>query len=464
VFFPVTTRSSFRSRRQQVAKAAGSTAVLVAAGLPLSRNYPANHHPFRASSHFLYLATARENNFLLLDGGKTTLFAEAPDRDDALWHGPRPELAQVAESEGVDEVCDVGQLAQRLEPLRDRLGVLPPQDGATRELLARVAGRPIAPNSPAGELDARDAAARKAMFEARLIHDEAAQDQLRAAAVVSSQAHLEGMRATRAAERESEIEAAISHVLRRHGMQYAYGPIATVRGEVLHSRASDNTVRPGDLFLCDMGGETPEGWASDITRTWPISGRFSKTQRAIYEVVLSANQRAIAKVRPGVSYRAVHEEAKRALVEGLVALGIFRGSVDGLLERGAASLFFPHGVGHLLGLDVHDMEDFGDFAGYAEGRVRSKAFGDRYLRLDRDLAPGMAVTIEPGFYQVPGILHDPALTGPLGEDLNLDVLAHYDDVRGIRIEDDVLCTSGEPEVMTHGCPKTVAELEAALHS
>jgi Xaa-Pro aminopeptidase len=453
-----------------VAGACDGVAVLVASGAPLARNYPANHYPFRPSSHFLYLSRlGRENSFLLLDGARTLLFTEAPDRDDALWHGPRPELSAVAEAEGVDEARPVEELPGILATLRDRVGFLPPQDPATRARVGEWLGRAIPARSPAppgdGELDhAPDAVVRRAIRDARLVHDDAALDQLRAAAVASAQAHLEGMRATLSAERESEIEAAITHVLRRYGMQHAYGPIVSVAGEVLHSRRHDQVVHPGDLVLCDVGGETPEGWASDITRTWPIAGRFSKTQRAIYEVVLAANQRAIERVRVGVSYRAVHEEAKRAMVEGLVALKIFRGSVDGLLERGAAALFFPHGVGHLLGLDVHDMEDLGDFAGYGEGRSRSATFGDRYLRLDRDLRPGMAVTIEPGFYQVPGILGDAALLAPLGDDLDLDVLALYSDVRGIRIEDDVVCTDGEPEILTRSCPKTVADVEHAIAS
>jgi Xaa-Pro aminopeptidase len=245
-------------------------------------------------------------------------------------------------------------------------------------------------------------------------------------------------------------------------MEDAYNPIVSVRGEVLHNHRHDGPLTPGDLLLCDVGGESPEGWASDITRTWPVSGKFSATQRAVYDVVLDAERRAIEKVRPGVRYRDVHETAKRAIVEGLCALGVLRGSVDGLLERGAAALFFPHGVGHLLGLDVHDMEDLGDRAGYAPGRTRSPRFGDRYLRLDRDLVPGMAVTIEPGFYQVPGILSDDALTGPLGADLDRAALARFADVRGIRIEDDVLCTTGEPEVLSVACPKDPAEVERAI--
>jgi Xaa-Pro aminopeptidase len=282
---------------------------------------------------------------------------------------------------------------------------------------------------------------------------------MRASAEASAAAHLAGMRATREAATEAEVAAAMIGELRRRGLGDAYGPIVTVRGEVLHNEHQRNPLSPGDLLLADVGGETPEGWAADITRTWPVSGAFSPTQRAAYDVVLEANQAAIAAARKGVRYRTVHEVAKRTLVAGLCDLGIFRGDVDGLIERGAAALFFPHGVGHLLGLDVHDMEDLGDRAGYAPGRARSPRFGDCYLRLDRDLEPGMAVTIEPGFYQVPAILEDEALTGPLGADLDRAVLARYADVRGIRIEDDVLITDSEPEVLTSAVPKEAAAIE-----
>jgi Xaa-Pro aminopeptidase len=245
-------------------------------------------------------------------------------------------------------------------------------------------------------------------------------------------------------------------VLRAAALDDAYGPIVTVHGEVLHASGYDHLAQAGDLLLADVGGETPEGWAADITRVWPVSGTFSPSQRTIYELVLEMQRQAIAAVAPGQSYRDVHEVAKRALVSGLSDLGILRGDVDGLLERGAAALFFPHGIGHLLGLDVHDMEDLGDRAGYAPGRQRSAAFGDAYLRLDRDLQPGMLVTIEPG------ILADERYTGAVGDDLRRAELARYADVRGIRIEDDVLVTPRGSEILTAAVPKEPAAVEAAM--
>ncbi len=459
---PKTSASAFAARRAALSARFPGPALL-AAGLPRARNYPANRHPFRASSHFLYLVGEPiAGAFLLLAEGKASIFAEPPDADDALWHGPRPSFADLKEALGLDAVRPVGELDGELA----RLGptaTIPPQDEETASFLTEKLGRPVKARSgaklAAGSIDL---ALADAISEGRLRHDRAAVDQLRFAAEISAGAHRAGMRATKGAKHEAEIAGAMIGELRRHGLGDAYGPIVTVHGEVLHNEHHKNPVAPGDLLLADVGGESPEGWAADITRVWPVSGKFTASQRAVYEVVLAAQKAAIAKVRKGTRYRAIHETAGRVIVEGLKALGVFRGEVDGLVERGAAAIFFPHGVGHLLGLDVHDLEDLGDRAAYAPGRTRSTRFGDCYLRLDRDLEPGMAVTIEPGFYAVPAILADPAITGAVGNDLDRAALERFADVRGIRIEDDVLCTEGDPEVLTRAAPKEPAEVEAAM--
>jgi Xaa-Pro aminopeptidase len=216
--------------------------------------------------------------------------------------------------------------------------------------------------------------------------------------------------------------------------------------------------------LADVGAETPEGFAGDVTRVWPVAGRFSATQRAAYEVVLASQLAAIAAIKPGVRYLDVHRAAGLALVEGLLGIGILRGDAADLYARGAAALFFPHGVGHLLGIDVHDMEDLGDRAGYAPGRTRATAPGDRYLRLDRDLLPGMCVTIEPGFYQIPRILTRPDEVGDLESALDRAELAHFADVRGIRIEDDVLVTETGCEILSAAVPKSITAIQDAMRA
>ncbi|MGZ3421486.1 MAG: aminopeptidase P family protein [Polyangiales bacterium] len=441
-------------RRTRLANALGDRAALIVAGLPRARNYPANRHPFRAESHFLYLVGSPiPGAALFIDGGKSTLFVEPPAPDDPLWHGEVEGLEALKRRLGVDEVRPIESLA-----VSAGTATIPSNDDTTAAFQSKILGRNVSARS-AARLEGNDAALADAILSVRLAHDEAGVAQMRRAVEATTRGHHAGARATKPGIREAVVRAAIEAEWTAAGMSPAYGSIVTVHGEVLHHERSDGMIREGDLLLVDAGAETAEGWASDVTRVYPASGKFSRTQRAIYDVVLASNRAAIAMVRPGTRYRDVHLEASRVIVRGLVDLGILRGTVDGLLERGAHALFFPHGVGHLLGLDVHDMEDLGDRAGYAPGRTRSTRFGDCYLRLDRDLVPGMAVTIEPGFYQVPAIL-DGDFGASFQADLDRSVLAKYSDVRGIRLEDDVLCTANDPEILTRAIPIEATAVEA----
>lgn len=254
------------------------------------------------------------------------------------------------------------------------------------------------------------------------------------------------------------MEAALLH----EGMGTSYNSIVTVAGEVLHNNEYHRVLRDGDLLLADVGAETQDGYAGDVTRAWPVSGAFSGTQRAIYEVVLAAQKATIEAARPGVRYRELHLLAARKMTEGLVQLGLLRGEPDALVADGVHALVFPHGIGHLLGLDVHDMEDLGDRAGYAPGRSRSTQFGLCFLRLDRDLTAGMCVTIEPGIYFSPAVHQHAELRALAGDRVNWTEVARYNDVRGIRIEDDVLITNEGSRVLTSVIPKEVAEVEAAM--
>jgi Xaa-Pro aminopeptidase len=282
---------------------------------------------------------------------------------------------------------------------------------------------------------------------------------LRKAAAVTVAAHKAGIAATSKAKLEAEVRAAMEAVIIGENMTTSYNSIVTVHGEVLHNEHYHHPLQPGDLILADVGAETAMGWAADVTRTWPVSGKFSSTQRDIYDVVLAAHDACIAKIRPGVEYGDIHLLAATVIAEGLVDLGILQGNPADLVEMDAHALFFPHGIGHLLGLDVHDMEDLGDLAGYEEGRTRSDRFGLGYLRLNRLLRPGMLVTIEPGFYQVPAILNDPNVRSKYENIVNWQRLSEFTDVRGIRIEDDVLVTESGSEVLTDALPNQAIAIE-----
>ncbi|HEY6878821.1 MAG TPA: aminopeptidase P family protein [Polyangiales bacterium] len=447
-----TTLVAAAAQRRRSLAALLDTPALLPAGRAPGRNYPANPYPFRASSHFLYfVGEALEGAALWLDGDRALLLLDPADPDATLWHGPVPSWHEIAGRTGL-EVAGFDALPSLV---RGRsVQTVPPPSRALAEEIGRLLQR-----DPARLGSEIDAGLLDAIVSLRLVHDGAALAELRAAAQVSVRAHQVGMRATRDGVGELAICAAMEHEIARAGCALAYGSIVTVHGEVLHNHRHDQTARTGDLLLADVGAESATGYASDITRTWPVSGTFSATQRELYTLVLTMQQAAIAHARPGTRYRDVHLAAARTLVDGLVQLKILQGDVDALVEDGAHALFFPHGVGHLLGLDVHDMEDLGDRAGYATGRTRSAQFGLSYLRLDRDLVPGMVVTIEPGFYQVPSLLADPGRVGIDDRPLNRTELAKFSDVRGIRIEDDVLITEDGSDVLTGALAKAPSDVE-----
>lgn len=437
-------------RRAALATSFEGPALFFAGGAP-PRNYAGAPYPFRASSHFLYFAgLALEHAVLRVEGSSATLFMTPHEPADELWQGPLPGFDEVGRATG----CEVRPLSELPEAVAGAT-TLAAVDLATRATQERLLGREIGGSG-------RDLALIDAVIALRLVHDDAAVAGLREASVGTAAAHAAGMKATQAGLREWHVRAAMEAALIDRGMTTAYGSIVTVHGEVLHNDVHHHPIEDGDLLLADVGAESPGGWAGDVTRTWPVSGAFSASQRAIYEVVLASQLAGIQAVAPRVRYRDVHLAACRSLTEGLVALGILRGDVETLVADGVHALFFPHGVGHLLGLDVHDMEDLGDRAGYPPGRDRSEQFGLSYLRLDRDLEAGMAVTVEPGFYQVPAILADEKLLGIAGDRLDRSVLEGYADVRGIRIEDDVLVTATGREVLTSDIPKTAPDVEACV--
>ncbi|HIK39409.1 M24B family metallopeptidase, partial [Thermoleptolyngbya sp. M55_K2018_002] len=360
---------------------------------------------------------------------------------EVLWHGPGPTRSQLAEQIGADDARPLADL----ERYCAGAATIAVQDSATRQQQERLLGRSLVVPKLAQE---PDRALAGAIAQVRLCHDDLALAEMRRAAHVTRRAHAAGRAATATATTEAEVRAAMEQVILAADMTPAYSSIVTVHGEVLHNCHYGHRLEPGDLLLADVGAETPLGWAADVTRTWPVSGQFSPTQRDLYDIVQAAHDRCIEAIAPGVEYREIHLLAARVLAEGLVSLGIFRGAPEDLVEQDAHALFFPHGVGHLLGLDVHDMEDLGDLAGYEPGRTRSDRFGLCYLRLDRPLRPGMVVTVEPGFYQIPALLQDPEKRDRYSALVNWDRLAAFADVRGIRIEDDVLVTATGRDVLT----------------
>ncbi len=444
-------------RRQRLAQLVDFPVILWS-GQASSRNFPANSFPFRASSHFLYFAgLPLENSVIFLKDGSLDLFMDDAPPSSALWHGEMPKREQIAQMIGANAAFPLSELKSRATDA----ATIAVQNTTTYWQQAEILNRPVAPAKAPEGID-RELA--KAIASLRLCHDAGALSELRKAAAVTVEAHKAGMAATPSAKLEASVRGAMEAVIISHNMTDAYGSIVTVHGEVLHNEQYHHPLQPGDLLLADVGAETETGWASDVTRTWPVTGKFSSTQRDLYDVVLAAHHACIDKIRPGIEYLDIHLLAASVIAQGLVDLGILRGQVSDLVERDAHALFFPHGIGHLLGLDVHDMEDLGDLAGYEQGRERSDRFGLGYLRLNRPLKPGMLVTIEPGFYQVPAILNDSEIRSKYQTVVNWERLAQFSDVRGIRIEDDVLVTEEGSEILTSALPSDADAIEQLVNS
>lgn len=371
-------------------------------------------------------------HLMLNPDGQCTLHVPKHTLDDELWEGPRPQsLDQIQNALGVDHIVEYD------------LGHLPSIRPGTIEFDA----------SRVHAADPEQCAIARAIIDTRLIHDEGILQEMNVAIEATTRAHLAAKLACENhINSEAEAMALMQLEVSKSKMGMAYGPIVTTHGHVLHERGHTHALHKGDLLLVDVGAESELGVASDITRTWSVGQPMSKTQRVIHELVLRSQEAAITKAQVGVSYLDVHMAACHTMTEGLCALNILRGDPKVLVAEGVHALFFPHGIGHLLGLDVHDMEDLGDLAGYAEGRQRSKQFGLCYLRLNRDLKENMVVTIEPGFYQVPSMRHHPDFK-QLWQHVNIHELEKYKDVNGIRIEDDVLITIQGPKVLSHAIPK-----------
>ncbi|MCH7591520.1 MAG: aminopeptidase P family protein [Planctomycetes bacterium] len=450
--------ATYRDRRRRLAEKL-QRPILLCAGRPSARHYATNTYPFRAGSSYLYFGGPPVcGAAILIEPGSDgedgcTLVRDLLGFDDVVWIGATPSDTQLAEAAGLSkgDLLSPDQLPGRL---RNRTaGLTAPPCPKTREWLTSLGATPAEPD----EL--------LAIIDLRLYQDEHELAAMRNAAKVGADAHRAAMRVTRPGRRESDVAAALLSIYTAVQCGPSFTPIVSIHGEVLHSESYPNALAAGRLLLVDSGAEEPGGYASDITRTYPVSGKFSTIQRRLYDTVLRAEREAIAACVPGRRFRDIHDLAGRIICEGLVEADLLRGDAAELSARGAHTLFFPHGLGHLLGLDVHDMEDFGDLAGYAKGRERRPEFGNKFLRLDRDLAPGMTVTIEPGIYIVPAIWENDELTAPFADAVNRPAIEALikDQFGGIRIEDDVHIRAGDagPEVLTADLPKD-ADAVAAL--
>lgn len=444
----------FAARRRRLLTEVGGPILLIGNG-ERARNLPMTTLPFRQDSTFLYFTgCAAPDAALLLTDSESTLFLPPPDADDPLWHGPEPSMAERGRALGFERVEPLPHLAIRARSLSNARTLAVADENKNRAVSAWL-GQTLRFGRDHG-----DEALMDAVIRMRRPKSPEEIDEMRKAAALTAKAHIAVMRACRAGASEQALTALFEGILAAGSGAPGYPTILTVRGEILHNFNHRNTLSAGQLLLVDGGGEVASGYGVDITRTTPVDGRYTPRQRGAYDAVLAAQIEAIAQCRAGVRYREVHDTACRVLTRFLIDEGLLTCSVDAALETGAHGLFYPHGTGHLLGMDVHDLENFGDRPSYPTNTPRPTQFGTAFLRLDLPLEPGWVVTVEPGFYIVPAILQDPKLTQRFAGLVDFDAAQKWHGFGGIRIEDDIAVTDGDPDNLTVAVPKSPEDVEA----
>ena len=427
----------YRQRRQallQALVADGQTGLVLLMGqVDEACNFAANPYPFRQDSSLLYYSGLSQPGLaLLLDlaSGASCLVVEPQSDDDRIWCELQPTEKLLAAS-GVEAWLTPADARRRIavQTARDAgLHLLPAIRPAQRLTTQALTGM--------AELPSPSQALIRAVVQQREVKDAGEIAQIELALGVAQQMHEAARQACASGVTEERLVREMHGVVARHGARMAYAPICTRDGHVLHHLSHGNTLRRGDLLLIDAGAEVPSGYASDITRTHCVDGGWSDTTRLLHDTVRAAQQAAADSACVGVPMAEVHLAACRALVQGLAPLNIFKGSVDAVVESAAYAALFPHGIGHLLGLDVHDMESLGeDLVGYDSHHSRDPRFGPRHLRLGKPLRAGMVITIEPGLYAMTTLWQRWSNHGTHADLIDFEALALLGGLGGVRHED-----------------------------
>ena len=456
-------KDTYFHRRQQLMSDINDGGLILLLGNEEStKNYKDNTYRFRQDSNFLYfLGWDQPHLAAVLDplSGQTTLFGDDFSIDQVIWMGPHTSMQEMAERVGVEQTAAYHKLAEILVDAGRsgrKVHYLPPYRSGNLLKLSRWLGR-----SPEEIEQGASVPLIKSIVQQASYKTPEEIVEIEQAITISGQMHIAAMRSARPGIKEAELAGIVEGIAIGAGGDVAYPVILTINGQTLHNHYHGNALQAGQLVLGDFGAETAMYYAGDITRTFPVSPTFSTRQREIYELVLQAEVACIEALKPGIPYRDIHLQAARIMANGLKDLGLMQGDMEAAVAEGAHALFFPHGLGHMLGLDVHDMEDLGeDYVGYTEAIKRSEQFGLRSLRLGRELEPGFVLTVEPGLYFIPELIDQWRQAGKFNNYINYDQVAEYRDFSGIRIEDDVLITESGHRILGKPIPKTVAEVEA----
>ena len=453
------TKETYINRREQLKKTVASGILLFLGNDECGMNYADNTYPFRQDSTFLYffgLSYAGLSAIIDIDNDKEIIFGDELTIDDIVWMGTQPTLKEKSERVGVSCTQSSKSIESYLKNAQSKgqqIHFLPTYRAEHKlKLMDWLGYMPAAQEASVPFI--------RAVVNQRNYKSAEEIVEIEKACNTTADMHIKAMQILRPGMNESEIAGALADVALSAGGNLSFPTIATINGQTLHNHYHGNIVKPGDMLLLDAGAETAMGYAGDMSSTIPVDKKFTSRQKDVYDIQVASHLAAVEALRPGIPFKDVYKLSSKVIVEGMKSLGLMKGNADDVVREGAHAMFFQCGLGHMMGLDVHDMENLGEvYVGY-DGEPKSTQFGRKSLRLGRKLESGFVLTIEPGVYFIPELMDLWKGEKKFTEFINYDKLETYKDFGGIRNEEDYLITEDGARRLGKKIPLTTDEVEA----
>lgn len=447
-------------RRQKLINDVNKGLMLFLGNSESSMNFLHNTYKHRQDSSFLYFFGLDRHDLsatIDADTGEVIVYGNDYSIDDIVWTGIQASVADKAKSCGVDKSGTVDNLKSALKQAQvkgRKIHFLPAYRDANKIKAFEYLGVVPSENNAESSIELI-----KAIVEQRNYKSKEEVLEITRACNTTVDMHLAAMRFAKPGMTEAQIAAEVEKVALAENGYMSFSTIATINGQTLHNHYHGNTIKEGQMFLLDAGAETTMGYAGDMSSTFPVGKTFTSEQKDIYQVALNSHDKSISMLKPGVSFKEIYFESAREIMRGMKDLGFVKGDIDEAVSAGAHGMFFPCGLGHMMGLDVHDMEDLGEqYVGY-NNEVKSKEFGLKSLRLGRELEPGFVLTIEPGIYFIPELIDMWKVDNKYSDFLNYDKIEKFRNFGGIRNEEDFLITENGYHLLGKELPKTIVDVE-----
>ena len=454
----------YTMRRKALAKHVNEGLILLLGNNEAPMNYTDNTYPFRQDSTFLYyFGLVKPNLVATIDceTGESVIYGDNPTIDEIVWTGPQKSLEELGMLVGINSSLPLSKSHAIVKKAKAGSRTIHYINPYRHDHLIQLSDYLNIPTAEVKETYSQKLI--EGIVLQRLYKSNEEIREIEQAVNVTGEMHLAAMKMAKVGMKEQQVVSRLLEIATSYGGFYSFPPIVTINGETLHNHYYGNTLKKGNLLLVDAGAENDMGYAGDMTRTFPIGQKFTEQQKAIYQIVLDAHLVSSAALKPDTTFKEVHLLASKTLFEGLKNLNITKGDTGEAINAGAHAMFFQCGLGHLMGLDVHDMENLGEQnVGYTPDMKKSTQFGLKSLRLGRKLEKGIVLTVEPGIYIIPALIDLWKAENKLEEFINYEELEKYRDFGGIRIEEDFVITDNGARLLGNEIPKTVEDVETTI--